>query len=121
MTTYREPNFPALFTEGRESLRPFDKRLITVLAAWSQDLKGHLDRGLSFPDNIDAVDIEFTSSATPDLENAVAHTLGKIPTGALIYSQDKAGSVYNGTTAFTKTTIYLKCSVASVTIKAKVF
>ncbi len=121
MSTYQEPNFPAVFSETADNIRPFDKKLISVLGLWSQNLRGILDRGISFPDNIDAVDIIFTSSAIPDAENAIPHTLGKIPVGAIVYSQDKAGSVYNGTTAFTKSASYLKCSVASMTIKAKVF
>lgn len=121
MSTYQEPNFPAIFSEGQGAIRPFDKKLITVLSQWSQNLKFILDRGISWADNMDAVDVTFTSSATPDVENTVAHTLGKVPTGVIVYSQDKAGSVYNGTTAFSKTNVYLKCNVASMTVKAKVF
>ncbi len=120
MSTYQEPNFPALF--GQETdIREFRRKLITILSQWSQNLKFILDRGISWTDNIDAVDVTFTSSATPDQENTVAHTLGKVPAGVIVYSQDKAGSVYNGTTAFTKTSVYLKCNVASATVKIKVF
>lgn len=60
---------------------------------------------------------QFTTSATPDAENTIAHTVGSIPLGAIILWQSKAGSLYQGPTtgtAWTSTNIYLKCSVASV-------
>lgn len=63
---------------------------------------------------------QFTTSATPDAENTIGHTVGAIPVGLIILWQDKAGSLYQGPTtgtAWTSTNIYLKCSVASVTFK----
>jgi len=59
----------------------------------------------------------FTTSATPDAENTIAHTLGAIPVGYIIIGQNKAGSLYQLATtgtAWTSTNLYLKCSVASV-------
>jgi hypothetical protein len=59
----------------------------------------------------------FTTSATPDAENTVAHGLGAIPVGYIICHQSKAGSLYQGPTTgtnWTATNIYLKCDVASV-------
>jgi hypothetical protein len=57
----------------------------------------------------------FTSSATPDAENTIAHTLGSIPLGYIVMKQDKAASLYLGGTTWTTGNVYLKCSVASVT------
>jgi hypothetical protein len=60
----------------------------------------------------------FTTSATPDAENTVAHEMGSIPVGFLVIHQDKAGSLYQGPTTGTNwdaTNAYLKCEVASVT------
>jgi len=60
----------------------------------------------------------FTSSGVADTEFSVTHTLGFIPTGRIILYQDKAGSLYQGPatgTAWTDTTVYFKCDVASVT------
>lgn len=56
----------------------------------------------------------FTTSATPDAENTIAHTIGAIPVGYIIVKQDKAGSLYLGSTSWTSSNVYLKCSVASV-------
>jgi len=61
---------------------------------------------------------EFTSSATPDAENTIAHTIGSIPIGYIIMHQDKAGSLYGTPTLGTNwssSAVYLKCDVASVT------
>lgn len=58
-----------------------------------------------------------TSHATPNTEFSVTHTIGAIPIGRIIIAQNKAGSLYTGTTAWTDTTIYFKCDVASVEFK----
>lgn len=68
-----------------------------------------------FFENIAGSFVTFTSSATPDAENTVAHNLGLIPQGYIVVGRDKAGILYNSTTAFTTTNLYLKCNVASVT------
>ena len=57
----------------------------------------------------------FTTDATPNAEFSVTHTLGATPVGWLVFNKNKAGDLYSGTTAWTSTTIALKCSVASVT------
>lgn len=68
--------------------------------------------------NIEGEWQEFTSDAMANTEFSVTHTIGSIPLGYIIVAQDKAGSLYqmdDTGTAWTSTTIYLKCSVASVT------
>ena len=56
----------------------------------------------------------FTTS-TANTEVVVPHTLGAIPVGRIVIGQDKAGSLYNSTTAWNKNNIYVKSDVASVT------
>lgn len=68
--------------------------------------------------NISGEYIYFTSSGTANLEFNVSHTLGVVPRGYLVIYKDKAGDLYQGPTtgtAWTTDTIYLKCSVATVT------
>jgi hypothetical protein len=65
--------------------------------------------------------ITFTSSGTPDAENTIAHKLDRKPTGYLVGQRDKAGVLYNGTTAWTSTNIYLKCDVATVAFRIMVW
>jgi hypothetical protein len=120
MTKFAEPNYPAIFTENQESLRPFDRDMVTVLGNSSQNLKALLDQGLSFLDNIDCRFVTFTSDVVAGAEFTVAHTLGKTPTGYFPVIKDKPADLYN-TTSPDKTNLYLKCSVASATIKLLVF
>jgi hypothetical protein len=69
-------------------------------------------------ENISGEFQEFTTSATPDAENTIGHTVGSIPIGYIIMHQDKAGSLYQSPTTgtnWTATNVYLKSDVASVT------
>lgn len=59
----------------------------------------------------------FTTSATPDNENTILHTIGSIPVGYIVLTQNKAASLYLGTTAWTSARVYLKCNVASTAFK----
>ena len=74
---------------------------------------GDGDRG----ENISGEWQVFTTNATPDTEDTIAHTIGAIPQGYIVVSQSLAGSLYLGTTAWTATNVYFRCSVASVAVK----
>lgn len=117
MSRFAEPVFPALFTQSQDELRQFDRDLVSALGNWALSLKGILDRGLSLEDNIDAAVASFTSSATPDTEDMVAHTLGRVPRYFIVADINKGGVVYRSATSFTKTNVYLKTSVASAAVK----
>lgn len=121
MTKFSEPNFPALFTEQFDKLRTFDKDLLTSLSNWAMVLKSILDGGISINDNFDASQVSVVSHATPGTEFSVAHGLGKIPLGYIITGQNGAGGVYDGSTANSRTTLYLKSDVASKTFRILVF
>lgn len=71
-------------------------------------------------ENIAGQFITITTNAVANTESTFTHTIGSVPVGYLILWQDKAGSIYQGPTtltAWTNTTISLKCSVASVQFK----
>lgn len=76
---------------------------------------------LTFDDNFSGDEIAFTSSATPDAENAVTHSLGRVPSGFSVTSLNKAATVYKGATAWTATTVYLKVNVATTAVTGHVF
>ncbi len=71
--------------------------------------------------NFDAVWVAYASNASADTEDTVPHNLGRVPAGMLIGVADKAGDVYNGTTTWTSTDIYLKADVTSLTVNLLVF
>lgn len=121
MTEYAEPQFPALFTDNFTHLRPFDRDLIQVLGHLSNNLKAILDRGISFDDNVDIRRISVTSHASTGTEFSVAHDLGKVPTGYIVYGQSIAGTVYDGSTSNTTTTLYLKSDASSGVFRLLVF
>jgi hypothetical protein len=121
MSKFKEPNFPAIFTESYQQLREFDRDLINELGNTFQILKGILDRGISFDDNMDVRRVSVTSHNTPGTEFSVAHLLGKTPTGYIVYGQTGAGSIYDGSTTSNSTTLYLKSDASSVTFRIMVF
>jgi hypothetical protein len=88
-----------------------------------KELRVILNGGLNFTDNFDAKILDYVSHGTPDTEKVLAHTLGKVPAGYIVYRQDKAGSLYTSTggTTWTTTAIYLKCTVATVAFKLIIF
>lgn len=72
---------------------------------------GDGDRG----ENVAGEFQSITTNATPDTEDAFAHTLGSVPVGYIVLSKDKAGHIYDGSSSWTSTNIYLRSDVASVT------
>ena len=80
-----------------------------------------LNRGITFDDNIDCRRVSVTSHGTPGTEFSVLHTLGKVPIGYIVCGQNGAGSVYDGTTANTATTLFLKSDVGGVVFRLIVF
>jgi hypothetical protein len=51
----------------------------------------------------------------------IEHGLGYIPIGFLIIRKDKAADFYMSTTAATVSTITIKCTVATVSIRIMIF
>ena len=121
MSKYADLVLPSMTGEKPESLRQLDKDLWTALGGWSLILKGMLDRGLDFDDNMDVRRISAVSHVTPGTEFSVAHGLGKVPVGYVVYGQTGAGSIYDGATTNTKTTLYLKSDVSAITFRVVVF
>lgn len=57
-----------------------------------------------------------TSPGTPNTEFAVTHNLGHVPTGFDVKRKSASCDIYDGTTAWTDTQIFLKATVASVSL-----
>lgn len=70
---------------------------------------------------LDGEFVTYVSNATPDTEDTVTHTLGRVPKGYFVIRKDKAGDIYDGGTADTDTELHLKCAVATVTATIYVF
>ena len=66
---------------------------------------------------------QFAEVTTPgaDVEFTVTHGLGFIPLGYLVTKKDKAAVVYDSTTTWTTESVFLKCNVATTTIRILIF
>jgi hypothetical protein len=91
------------------TLQDFFNRLVAIL-----------NRGISFSDNIDCKLVTYTSNAVADTQDTVAHTLGRTPSGFIVYDIDKKGYVYRSASS-DATNLYLKTSVSSAAVKLIVF
>lgn len=91
-----------------------------------QAINGGLDLGDStqtnpaqYTGNLNGQWANITAPGTPDTEFSVTHELGKVPSFYWV-NADRACSVYqlpDTGTAWTETTIFLKCSVASAKLR----
>ncbi|MCE5199812.1 MAG: hypothetical protein ABFD54_08895 [Armatimonadota bacterium] len=75
----------------------------------------------SLAGGLDAIYQNYTTNATPDTEDTIAHGLGRTPVGFVVVSIDKAGMVYKGVTAWDGTNLYLKCSITSASVTILIF
>ena len=105
-----------LTPEVRELL----KDLMRFLNDRDIDLIGLLDRGLLIADNFNGAMLEYTSNATPDTQDSVAHGLKRVPTDFIVVNRDKGAVVYKSA-AFDSTNLYLKATVASTTVRLFAF
>ena len=64
-------------------------------------------------ENISGGFVVFTSSATANAEDIVAHGLSSTPVGYIVINKDKAGVLYSSTTTANTTNIYFKSDTAT--------
>jgi len=94
----------------------FDKSLLHSLSRFILDLASVINGGLKIPDNISSDIVAVADTGLANTEFTVTHTLKRVPQGFIIINNDKAGVVYNSTTVWTTTAIYLKCNTANCSI-----
>jgi len=61
--------------------------------------------------------VDVVTDPNPDFEFSVAHGLGRVPVGYIPIVQDKVGTLYLGDGPWTTEEIFLKCSVASLSVR----
>jgi hypothetical protein len=72
--------------------------------------------------NLDAQYIDVFTPSVADTEFTVPHGLGRKPIGYDVVRRDKAAIVYDSSGgSWSDTLLYLKCNVASTTIKLRVY
>lgn len=105
----------------------------TTATYLSSTLRGMIDKfngGISLGNglsgyragNLDAQYIDVFTPAVADTEFTVPHGLGRKPIGYDVVRKDKAAIVYDSSGgSWGDNVLYLKCNVASVTIKLRVY
>ena len=72
-------------------------------------------------ENIEGEHQTVADTGVANTEFSVTHTLARIPTGYIVTSNNKAGVVYTGTTAWTSTTVYFRVDAANCAISVFIF
>lgn len=101
-------------------IKEIDKDLITIFNCLSGRVRFGAGNSGNDGENINGQWLTITTNAVANTETTFTHSCGVTPIGYIIVWQDKAGSLYQGPTtgtAWSKTSISLKCSVASVQFK----
>lgn len=94
----------------------FDVDLVDCLLRYTAKIGDAINGGIKASDNWDAQIITVTLAAA-NVEQAVAHTLKRVPTGYIVLSRNIAAVIYDGTTAWTSTNIYIRSDTNATTIK----
>lgn len=92
-----------------------------ALREWTAKAAEILNLGIRLEDNLSQYTEEVTTPATPDEQFSITHGLKRVPLGFWVVSLDKAAIVYKGASAWTTTTVYLKCNTATTVAKVIIF
>ena len=68
-------------------------------------------------ENVSGEFLDITTNASADTETSFAHTLGSTPIGYIVIGRDKGAVIYDGSTSWTSTAIYLRSNIVSVAAK----
>ena len=98
--------------EGKQT-KKFAKQLV--------QLQDELNRKIARISFNRSESLSVTDTGDADTEFSITTHSDRVPSGFILTKSDKACAVYDSGTAWTTTTIYLKCNVANVAITLTVF
>ena len=98
------------------------QRMLSVLCESFGSVSRGINGGLGFGDGVDIDNmvgkwITYTTNGVANTEDTIVHDMGVVPIGFLVMIPPESGTINKGTTAWTASNIYLKCSAASQTAK----
>jgi len=97
-------------------VKDVDRDLVNLFTAFKARIRFGDGTDGELGENISGEFQVVSDTGAADTEFSVSHTLGAIPIGFLVTNIDKGGVVYDSGTAWTSTTIYLKCSAANAEV-----
>lgn len=107
-------------TNPEKWARDVDNDLNSIFLVLSGRVRfGPNNSTINMGENIQGQFVTYTTNATPNTEDTIPHNLDSIPIGYIVVSKDKAGDVFqkqNTGTPWTSSFLYLKCTVASVSV-----
>lgn len=98
----------------------YDGEMVNILRVINENLLD-IKKTLDTIGIVHGCTVEVTDTGAANAEFAVNHRLGVVPDGYMCTWQDKSGTVYNGSTAWSGENIYLKCSAANAHMKILVY
>jgi len=113
--TFRKP-----LDEQADELNFLLDRIILNLTGRVSFADGEISDGED-GENLDCQFRLITDSGAANVEFAVTHTLGRIPVGYTVIKNDSNGVIYDGTSTWTTTTIYLRSSAANASMTIMLF
>ena len=99
-----------------EAVRKYQSDFNEALLRFTRRIVDVLNGGIKITDNFDAQIITVTLT-TANTEQTVSHSLKRVPNGYIVLSNDKAAIIYDGTSSWTSSAIYIRSSVNSTTVK----
>lgn len=112
MTQYAPPILP----DPDQST--FLRDLIQEIASWALNLKAILEGGISFDDNVDCSFFEVTANSSAEF--SAQHEFGKTPQMYVVVGQDGPGTLYDGDSAWTNSTIFFRSDTDGTTFRVMV-
>ena len=100
--------------------------LCRIIRLGYEQLVGIVNGRISFgdgtnSDNIDGVWADVTTPFAPDTNFSVTHNLGRLPAGYFVARREIATEIYDGTDAWTETTISLRSTIGEVPLVLFIF
>lgn len=95
--------------------------LFQWLRSFISELAAAVNGNISFGDGTDTDNVfgqwvTVADTGAANTEFAVAHTLGAVPPGFILMVPPASGYVYKGSSSWTTSNVYLKCSAANQAI-----
>ena len=82
-----------------------------------RDVVSQVNGNLEFDKNMLTETVSVTFPASANTEQRISHKMNRIISDYIVCKKSVACDVYDGTTDADKNSIYLKCTVASATVK----